>query len=256
MPPEDSEIPEPPKREAVEGRAEATFNELDTEERNERDRQLAEQVFSSILELGTEYTKRNPERAKDIGSEKILTTLTQSTFKSLEKTDMALTPEQKSAVEGMVCDFLQRIKDRRVNAKVELADENSPDTEAPIEQPPKVLEVGNAPKSNVDAAQGDISLSVVKDSFAYMNAVGTLADKLNGNEGNDSPIMKKIAELHIASTMYAFMKQDKEPSLNGNMKVGNIDIGVSSSADNITANVNGRFTFQYSREEMKKRIGT
>lgn len=243
MAPEDG--PETPRpQEAVEARAEASFDELDTAGKDESDRQLAEQVFTSVLELGTEYAKANPQRAKELGTEKILTTLTQATFKSLEKAGRALTPEQKSAVEGMVRDFVQRIKDGRVKAKVELGDGNSP-------QP---LKAGNQPKASVDATRGN-SLSVVKDPFAHMDAVDGLANQLTGNDEHDGPIMKRITELHIASTMYAFMKQGKEPSFNGNMQVGNVEINLSSSGDQINAKVNGRFNFQYSREEMKRRIG-
>lgn len=253
MAPDAPDHQEVSRREAVDRRAEEADKELDSTTLGEQEREEAEQAFNSILELGIVYAKEKPENAKKLGSEKMLTILTNSTFKTLEQSGMPLTSEQKEAVAEMVKNFLSKVGEGQKTAKIDLGRDDHPEENLP--QSETTVDTKQSPLPTTAHAENSIDLSVVKDGSEYMDSISNLENQLNGNKEHDGPIKEQITALNIANLMYEFSKKGKEPNLNGQISVGSSKIQLTSLGDAITANVDNRFTFQYSRASIKNKLG-
>ena len=243
-----------PRREAVEGRAEKAGQEMDSTALGEQERDAAEQAFNAILQLGIDYKERNPDNAKKLGSEKMLTMLTEFTFKTLEKEGIPLSLEQKNAVKEMVVVFLSKVKDGQGTAKIDLNQKDLAQKEV-TQSVQSGAAIGGEQSRMPEEQVTNVDLSVVKDGFEYMEALGTLQGQLSGDKEHDKPIKEQMTALNIANLLYEFNKERKEPNLNGQVRVGNSSIQLTSSGDTITANVDNQFTFQYSRASIKKQLG-
>jgi hypothetical protein len=238
---------------AVEGGAEKAGKELDSAALDEQDREVAQQAFEAILQLGIAYTAEKPDNAKKLGSEKMLTVLTKSTFKTLEESGTLLTPEQKSAVEGMVKDFLSKMGEGQRTAKIDLGQGDDRQEKAPqFVQPETAIDAKQSPSAKEQIKKAD--LSVVKDKFEYMDALSDLQGQLSGNKEHDKPIKEQITALNVANLLYEFNIKGVEPKLNGSISAGGSNIQLTSSGDIITANVDNQFAFQYSRAFIKKQL--
>jgi hypothetical protein len=228
--------PEPRKFAQVKKGAENAFDGLDAVTTDADERKNVERALNDILDMGKRYTQARPDLVKEHGIKKIYGLVVENTFISLEKDGVKLNRKQQDAVKKMVADFLLSLRDKK--------------------DAPQVGVTSKAPGSKKveRTTGGEQNLSAAKDPFKSMDAMAALIKQMNGDPENDKAVQRNIAELKIAELIYSFNRRGGEPNLNGTLNVERTTIKLSSSGDTITAIVDRKHTFQFSRSDLKKRL--
>lgn len=110
MPPEISHQEES----EVNSNADRAFDKLDAiidnNEQQEKYQKQIDESFNLILSIVSKYIKNKPKKAKEIGTDKLLSTAAKITYDSLEKSGIKLTAKQKKAVATLIDDFKNSLK--------------------------------------------------------------------------------------------------------------------------------------------------